>query len=212
MLIQILIDNSDSWILPYANKLVEEIKEIFKYDVILLHKHDNVVSGDILFMLSCEKFFKRLDLNKKNIVVHESDLPEGKGWSPVTWQILEGKKKIPVTLFEAVKEIDAGEIYLQDYIFLQGGELLPEIKDLQGNITNKLVLNFLKLYPNIQGKPQQGNGSFYEKRTAKNSQLNIEKSIKDQFDLLRVCDNERYPSFFIINEQKYILKIYHGKE
>jgi methionyl-tRNA formyltransferase len=30
--------------------------------------------------------------------VHESALPQGQGWSPMTWQILEGASPIPVTL------------------------------------------------------------------------------------------------------------------
>lgn len=30
----------------------------------------------------------------------------------------------------------------------------------------------------------------------------------EQFNLLRIADNENYPAFFILNGQKYILKIY----
>lgn len=212
MLIQILVDNPESWILPYTKVLEKKIKEMFNYQVKILFNHDDVVSGDILFILSCEKKFKRLNLNKNNIVVHESDLPQGKGWSPVTWQILENKTKITVTLFEATDEIDAGEIYLQDYILFEGWELLPEIKRKQGEITNKLLLKYLELYPNIKGKPQEGNNSFYKRRTPKDSELNIEKSIEEQFNLLRVCDNEQYPAFFILNNRKYILKLYDEKE
>jgi methionyl-tRNA formyltransferase len=212
MLIQILVDNPDSWILPHIKVLENQIKEKFNYDVIILNNHDYVVSGDILFILSCEKKFNRLDLNKNNIVVHESALPKGKGWSPLTWQILENKTKIPITLFEAVEQIDAGEIYLQDYIFLEGWELLSEIKNIQGQITNKLLLKYLELYPNIKGKIQVGKETFYKRRTSKDSELNIEKSIKDQFNLLRICDNEKYPAFFIMNNRKYILKIYEENE
>ena len=212
MLIQILVDNPESWILPYTKVLEKKIKEMFNCQVNILHNHDDVVSGDILFILSCEKKFNRLNLNKNNIVVHESDLPQGKGWSPVTWQILENKTKITVTLFEATDEIDAGEIYLQDYILFEGWELLPEIKRKQGEITNKLLLKYLELYPNIKGRPQEGNNSFYKRRTPKDSELNIEKSIEEQFNLLRVCDNEQYPAFFILNNRKYILKLYDEKE
>ena len=50
--------------------------------------------------------------------------------------------------------------------------------------------------------------TFYPKRTKKDSELDIKKSIKQQFNKLRVVDNERYPAFFIMNGQKYILKVY----
>ena len=208
MLIQILIDNPNSWVLPKAKILVKKIKLIFNYDTIIIHNHKDVKEGEILIMLSCEKIFKRLDLNKKNLVVHESDLPRGKGWSPITWQVLEGEKEIPVTLFEANDSIDSGKIYLKKYMRLNGEELLKDIKELQGKITNELIIDFLKLYPNIKGVQQSGDETFYKKRTSSDSELDINKTILEQFNLLRVCDNERYPAFFTINGKKYKLEIF----
>lgn len=207
MLVQILVDNSNSWIFPYAKELVSLLRKQNHESQLILEASD-VMSGDVLCLLGCEKIFKRLDLNTYNLVVHESNLPEGKGWSPLTWQILEGKNQIPVTLFEAKEEIDAGEIYSQEIIKLEGTELLPEIKDKQGVVTQKLIMNFIDKIPNVVGCPQKGNSTFYPKRTSKDSQLNPDKSIAEQFDQLRVCDNERYPAFFIIQNKKYIIKIY----
>jgi methionyl-tRNA formyltransferase len=48
-------------------------------------------------------------------------------------------------------------------------------------------------------------------RTSKDSKLNMNKTIKNQFNLLRIVDNERYPAYFIYNNKKYILKIYEDK-
>lgn len=211
MLVQILIDNPNSWILEYAEQLLIQIRNEFKFEAKLVHNHQDIIKGDVLCLLGCEKIFKNLKLNKYNLVVHESDLPKGKGWSPLTWQVLEGKKKIPITLFEATEKVDAGKIYKQDFIELEGHELLPEIKHLQGLKTNNLILDFLKNFP-LQGKNQQGEESFYSRRGPKDSQLSIEKTIKEQFNLLRVCDNERYPAFFYLNDKKYILKIFKEDE
>ena len=207
MKIQILVDNRNSWIIPYAEKLCTELSEL-GYSSLLIYDHDDVTEGDILCLLGCEKIFSRLDLNKNNLVVHESDLPKGKGWSPLTWQILVGENKIPVTLFEAVKGVDAGDIYLQKHIKLSGKELLQEIKHLQGLITIDLILSFIKEYPNNKKSKQKGKSSFYKRRTLEDSELDIDKSIREQFNLLRVCDNERYPAFFIIDGNKFILKTY----
>ncbi|WP_287162823.1 hypothetical protein, partial [Clostridium sp.] len=65
-------------------------------------------------------------------------------------------------------------------------------------------------YPNIKGKPQQGESSFYIKRGPKDSKLDINKTIKEQFNLLRIVDNERYPAYFMFNNKKYIVRIYKG--
>ena len=207
MKIQVLVDNPNSWIMPSAKKLVLTLaKRGHTSDFI--NKHSDVTRGDVLCLLGCEKIFKSLDKNKHNLVVHESDLPEGKGWSPLTWQVIEGKNKIPVTLFEAAAGVDSGPIYFQNFITLDGHELIDEIRHKQGIITIKLILEFLERYPNIIGQEQKGKESFYSKRRPKDSELDINKSIAEQFNLLRICDNERYPAWFIFKGKKYIINIY----
>lgn len=210
MIVQILVDNPNSWIVPYAEKLVVLLKEA-GHKSTLLHKHSEVANGDILCLLGCEKIFNDLHKNKHNLVVHESMLPQGKGWSPLTWQIIEGKNEIPVTLFEAAEKVDAGVVYLVDKIDLNGTELLPEIKHKQGVITQKMILEFIQRYESIVPREQNGEESFYKKRTPKHSELNINLSIKEQFNLFRVCDNERYPAWFEINGKRYLLRIYNDK-
>ena len=211
MFIQILVDNPNSWILPFLNQLREQLEDL-GHDTCLIHSHDEVKNGDILCLLSCIKIFKNLNLNKHNLVVHESNLPKGKGWSPLTWQILDGANKIPVTLFEATNSVDAGQIYSQLDIDLDGTELIDEIREKQAILTNKLIIDFVKLYPNNVGITQIGIETFYKKRKPEDSVLDIERSLSEQFNLLRVCDNERYPAYFEIKGIKYYLKIYKNVE
>lgn len=206
MKVQLLCDNRRSWIIPFMLELADKVGSV-GHECSVHYEHSEVEAGDVLCLLSCEKIFKSLHLNRHNLVVHESFLPKGKGWSPLTWQVLEGKSEIPVTLFEATEAVDAGVIYNQQLIQLDGTELLPEIKEKQGKATIKLILDFLVEYPHVKGKPQVGEESFYSKRSVEDSQLDASKSIAEQFDLLRVCDNDRYPAYFIYRNQKYILKI-----
>ncbi|MFL0162053.1 formyltransferase family protein [Aquirufa salirivi] len=206
MKIQILVDNPNSWIIPYAERLLDTCKSN-GFNAILLFNHDEVEEGDILCLLSCEKKFSKLNLNKHNLVVHESYLPLGKGWSPVSWQILEGKNEIPITLFEATDEIDTGDIYLQETIKLEGHELIDEIRQAQGEATISIILNFLTDFGNIIGKVQTGESTFYKRRKSKDSRLDINESIKSQFNLLRTVDNERYPAFFELNGHFYKISI-----
>jgi hypothetical protein len=57
MLVQILCDNPNSWIIPYALQL-KTLLEQLNHHVRFTHKHEDIVSGDILMLLSCEKVFK----------------------------------------------------------------------------------------------------------------------------------------------------------
>lgn len=208
MNIQILIDNPRSWVVPYAKLLLEEIKKLNHYAEII-NEHRQIKNGDILILLSCEKILKKnfLDLNKHNLVVHASPLPKGKGMSPMAWQILEGKNDLPVTLFEAVEALDAGDIYLQRVIKFMGDELIEELRDELGKVSNEMLIEFINRVDEITGEKQTGEESFYKKRTPEDSKLNINKTIAEQFNLLRIVDNERYPAFFELHGNKYIIKI-----
>ena len=43
----------------------------------------------------------------------------------------------------------------------------------------------------------------YLRRSPLDSQIDINKSISSQFDLIRVCEPDRYPAFFKIHGKKY---------
>jgi len=213
MEITFLTDNPNSWVIPYVEKLKNILSS--SYNITHIFNQKDIVQGDLMFILSCEKIIpkEKLSFHKSNIVIHPSKLPKGKGWSPLAWQILEGKNKIPITLFEASEKVDAGDIYLTDVIKLKGNELNNEIKDKQGKIIISLVLKHLeniKKYSlsNILFKKQKGKETFYPKMTEKDNELNPNKTIKEQFNILRIVDNERYPAFFKLNGDKYFIKIW----
>lgn len=208
MKITLLCDNPRSWILPYAKKLKRRLLSR-GHHVALVHRASSIRRGDIAVYLACERFVpaKVRARNQHNLVVHESALPKGKGWSPLTWQILEGKREVPVTLFEATDRIDAGDIYVQKRLRFRGDELVNELRHAQGEATIGLVEQFVRAYP-MKGKAQRGRATFYRKRSPADSELDPRASLLANFDLLRVVDNERYPAFFKHKGKTYVLKIY----
>lgn len=207
--IDILVDNTRSWIVPYLDLIVAPLREQHHL-VRVTHSVDDLKGGgDIAFLLSCERVVPRAVLcqHRHNLVCHPSPLPAGRGWSPLAWQILEGRNEIPVTLFEAVDEVDAGPVYDVEWLRFQGHELNNEIKAAQADATARLCLRFVDNYPNVRSRAQSGKGSFYPKRSRADSELDPHRSIADQFDLLRVVDNARYPAFFRYRGREYVLSI-----
>ena len=176
-----------------------------------VHEPGEVLSGDFAFFLSLSQIVgpEIRDRNKHNLVVHESALPQGRGWSPLTWQILEGKNEIPIVLFEASGEVDSGPIYLSSRIHFQGTELVNELRRSQAEATIQLCLKFVDEYPGILScaVKQEGESTYYARRTPINSRLDPEQSLAAQFELLRVVDNERYPAYFDFRGRKFRLKI-----
>lgn len=199
-----------SWINPFIDKLIEELKPR-GHKIHKIHNSTQLGVGDFNFILSYSKVIdaKCLGKNKHNLVVHESDLPEGKGWSPLTWQILEGKNNIPICLFEADEDVDSGEIYIKRNMKFSGSELLDELHIQQGETTIEMCRQFIEEYPEILNTAvqQTGKETFYSKRTPEDSRLDPTKTIREQFNLLRIVDNEKYPAYFQINNHRYELTI-----
>lgn len=210
--ISFLTDNPNSWIMPFVYVLEESLSR--DHQVTRCSSYEDIPRGDMCFFLSCEKIVpsEYLKRNVHNLVVHPSRLPQGKGFSPLTWQVLDGENEIPISLFEAVEKVDSGCVYYRNTIKLKGHELNPEIKSLQGQQTVRMVMRFINDYPNIKGEFQRGEESFYKRRSAKDSELDVDKTIAEQFNLLRVVDNDRYPAFFRYRGHKYVLRIHEREE
>lgn len=213
MKITILTDDIKSWFIPYGKQLQEKLENSGHTVNYVFHAKE-VSAGDICFLLSCVRLVPTniLVLNKNNIVVHASNLPEGKGFSPLQWQILEGRNNIALTLFEVVEKMDAGPYYLKSKLHFNGTELLGEMRRLMAlKITEMcydFVLNFDEMHPIVQ----TGEESFYRRRTVEDDELDVNKTIAEQFNHFRIGNNDTYPLYFRYNGEKYILKIYRANE
>lgn len=202
----LILTSPNQWFIPYAKQLQEELPESE-----LLYDHNEINSVyDIVFILSYHKVIPidQLEANRHNIVIHASALPKGKGWAPMFWQVLEGKNEIPFTMFEASSGVDDGDIYMQDILSLAGYELNDVLRKKQANFIIEMCLEFVNNYDNYKiAQQQSGDESFYSKRSAKDSELDVNKTIHEQFNLLRIVSNDDYPAFFEIDGHKYIIKI-----
>lgn len=205
--VHVLVDN-DSWILPYAKELVR-ILNSDSDNASLCRDHADIEVGDVSFFLGCINIVPPSTLAKssRNLVVHASDLPKGRGFSPWTWLILEGSSRIPVCLIDADVSVDSGAIIYKDEINLGGHELVGELRDLIGQKTIELCARFLSQDVFCNGVPQVGEATYYPRRRPRDSALDPNRTISEQFDLLRVVDNELYPAHFEYRGHAYVLRI-----
>lgn len=207
-LITILTDNPTSWMVPFVSRITAALKALgFESRHVL--SHAQIQAGDILFLLSCERKLPDTicEKNALNIVIHESDLPVGRGWSPITWQVLQGSSKIVVCAIGVSTVIDGGPIYSRRTITLEGHELIDEIRLKQAMATEELCIEIAQRYPSLTCEPQKGTPTYFPRRTRADSQLDISKPLRDQFSLMRVADNDRYPLWFTFEGHRYCLSI-----
>lgn len=180
------------------------------HDVKLTSDKMNLPGGDVLFLVSCSQLIRSAEREKYQavLVLHASDLPKGRGWSPHIWAITRGESEVTVCLLEASDPVDSGAVWLRERFKLDGHELLPEINQKLFAAELALMTQAIKGFGQIRPQPQEGDpGTYLRKRTPEDSRLDPEKTIAEQFDLLRVVDSERFPAFIDYRGQRYQIRI-----
>lgn len=209
MQIQCLI-SKNSWVDKNYKNLIKTKFSNFTNKLLIIDSHKKLKKNyDLNLIFSYFKKIptKYLKYSKFNLVIHGSDLPYGRGMSPISWQILKGKSKIVFTLFEANRKYDMGNYYLKKNVDFGKKTLLKDIKRKQFDEMIILFLQFLKNHKKLKLKKQIGKPTYFRSRKPNDSKINISKSIKEQFNLLRIVDNNNYPAFFTFKNKKFKIQI-----
>jgi methionyl-tRNA formyltransferase len=209
MIVTVLITDVNHPIMEYLNKWAKIHRDSGR-DVSIIHDVKDLNGGDFLFLVSCAQILKTEDIRKFThaLVLHASDLPEGRGWSPHIWRVLEGESKITVSVLDAVASVDKGDIWLQTHFELEGHELFDEINKKLFEAELNLMTSVITTHKKIAPIPQKGIGErYYRKRAPSDSFIDLNKPISEQFNLLRVCDPNRFPAYFEYLGHKYQITV-----
>lgn len=205
MRIAILCSSEDHPVNTWLEKWVKKHSKI--HEITLVRKKSELQDGDILFLISSHEIIdsKIRNMFGKCLVIHASDLPTGRGWSPHIWQIIEGRNEICVSLLEAVEKVDEGPIWCKKRLNIPDTALYDEINELLFNIELDLMDYALEHFGSMVASNQDGTikPTYYPKRKPLDSEIDPSRSIAEQFDLLRVSDPQRYPAFFKFRGQRY---------
>lgn len=135
----------------------------------------------------------------KCIVFHMTDLPYGRGGSPLQNLIVRGFKETKISAIKVVDEIDAGPIYLKQKLKLDGSA--RTIFERSNNIIALMIKKIIN--DNPKPKEQQGEIVHFYRRKPEDGNLNNAKDINEVYDYIRMLDCEGYPNAFIsINGMK----------
>lgn len=182
-----------------------------RHQVRLLQRKAELSEGEILFLISCHEIIGPEVRNnyRSSLVIHASDLPRGRGWSPHIWQIFEGRREIPVTLLEAEDAVDSGAILAHTTFHLEGHELADEINALLFRAELELMDFAVDQFGFLAPRPQDIREPTYtyRRRTPDDSRIDPDKTLAEQFDLLRVADPRRFPAYFDLHGYRYYISI-----
>ena len=143
-----ILSDQNSWLNEYIPYLITKLW-FEEYEVRWIHNLNDFKKGDICLILSFSKSIKKEKLlfNKRNLVVYENDLKKDKGFSSISWQILEVKNKIINSLIEADLSFHSSEIYNEESINLNKNELVDDWQKLKARKVIFLCTECIKNYP-----------------------------------------------------------------
>jgi methionyl-tRNA formyltransferase len=207
--VSIIVSNIEHPVYPIMKEWVDNYSHI---DAEIVNSTKELRdSGEFLFLVSCTDIINQ-DIRSRFshcLVLHASDLPKGRGWSPHVWEIVNGNNMLTLSLLEAEDKVDSGLIWLKTDVNLDGSELFAEINKKLFTAEVELIQRAVNEHETIIPYEQDSDISpyYFPKRVPEDSRINLNDSILDQFNLLRVCDSERFPAFFELNGQRYAIKL-----
>lgn len=197
---RIILCTLKSWNISYAHKLMNYLNPEHQFRLIS-EKNEFIIEEisnfqpDFIFFPHWSYIIPEEIYSKYNCVVfHMTDLPYGRGGSPLQNLIVNGLDETKISAIKVVKEIDAGPIYMKYPLSLYGSAEEIYMR------ASKII--FQKMIPEIITKSivpveQEGEIVAFKRRKPEDGELLPTMSLDIAYDYIRMLDAEGYPNSFI---------------
>ncbi|MCY2686958.1 formyltransferase family protein [Salinimicrobium sp. TH3] len=187
-----------SWHKSLHSSLQKKFKEV---DWILIDKKAEF-SFEELAKLQPEKVFiphwshiipPRIFSNFECIVFHMTDLPFGRGGSPLQNLIASGHTKTKISAIRVEKGLDTGPVYLKEDLQLLG--TAQEIFIRSSNVVEEMIFEIVE--KDLKPISQEGEVVEFKRRKPEQGNISNLEEANKIFDYIRMLDCEGYPPAFI---------------
>lgn len=199
------IENAKNFKMQY--QIEHEIELITKKEELKLEIIDKFEPEYIFFPHWSYRIPANIYEKYRCVIFHMTDLPFGRGGSPLQNLIIGGVKETKISAIKVQKEIDAGPIYMKENVSLDGSaaEIFERVSNI---IFEKMIPCFWK--QTIEPIEQQGEPTFFKRRTPEESELKPDMKISEIYDYIRMLDAEGYPNAYL-NFGKFKLSFRNAK-
>lgn len=137
-----------------------------------------------------------------SICFHMTNLPFGRGGSPLQNLILLNKKNTKLTAFKMNDQLDSGDIILKKNLPLSGSA--HEIYRRSSLLSLSMIKNILT--KKIKLKKQKGKKFYFKRRQPHQSEIKNFRNIKSIYNFIRMLDAPGYPKAYIyVGKKKKII-------
>ena len=181
---------------------------------------NTIISKKYFLIISagCPYIFPQKLINASQngtINLHAGPLPKYRGGSPLNWQIINGEKKIGISIIRMTKALDAGPIYSQKNFIFHKNYTIKNAHSISNRLFPKMTLETIrKIEKNIKPKQQPfGNYKKYKQRKESDGLINWKNLNSEEVVNFVRAISKPYPGAFFFKKGKKF-KVYkcHGSK
>jgi methionyl-tRNA formyltransferase len=199
----IVIATIKEWNIENYFKLKEKYGHEFNFHLIsnseaLTEEFIQKINPNYIFFLHWSWIIPKNIYNNFNCVLfHMTDLPYGRGGSPLQNLIMNKVYKTKISAIKVSENIDSGDIYLKESLDISTGSAQDIFKRSSQITFEKMIPEFLS--SKLSAKEQSGEIVTFKRRTPEQSSIKTVKdlSLTSLYDFIRMLDGEGYPKAYI---------------
>lgn len=184
---------------PWGNLALQHLSETVPSEWRLVKSNEDLEREtrlnveDIFFLHWNWKIPPEIYSNFRCIGFHMTDLPFGRGGSPLQNLIVRGFSTTKLTAFRIFEEMDAGPILLKRELDLFGRA--EEIYKRSTLLACEMIKEILE--GNAKEYDQMGEPVFFKRRLPSESEITTFDTIMDLYNHMRMLDAPTYPNAFL---------------
>lgn len=175
----IYIDNKECITYDYLNKLQPEW--------VFFPHWSYIIPAEVYENMNC-------------VIFHMTDLPFGRGGSPLQNLIARGIYETKLSALKCTAQLDAGDIYSKQPLSLWG--TAEEIYLRAAELTKEMIIQIVKEKPQLH--KQQGEPVVFQRRKPSEGDIGKLESLSKVFDYIRMLDADTYPPAFLDKNNLHI--------
>lgn len=140
--------------------------------------------------------------------MHTGLLPRQRGWHPLNWALVWGDTSTGITIHKIVDSYDAGDVCVQQEVPIFESDTIVTLRARVEWMAPVLIEAFFedaKFYLAKATKQNQAHVTYAPKRRPEDSELNLEATQTEQYNLWRSCHPQEYPCFVWRHGLKYLV-------
>lgn len=148
-------------------------------DFVFFPHWSHLISEDIFTRFQC-------------VVFHMTDLPFGRGGSPLQNLISRGIHETKISALKCTRGLDQGPVYMKRALSLHGDA--EEIYIRAFRIIEEMIADIIRIRP--RPMDQEGKAVVFPRRTPEQSNMAGLKTLEQVYDHIRMLDARGYPRAF----------------